>query len=158
GVGPHGFTFASATAPEVDVWIPYFGSRSAAEVAQEIRAARGLNTLSVMGRRRHGVSLPEAQAQMTVVGENLAAAYPENAKTGIYLGDLHESLVGPRGRQIWALFAAVGLVFVVISANVSSLILARAQGRRAELATRAALGATSSALVLQVVTETTVLF
>ncbi len=96
---------------------------------------------------------------MTTVAKSLEAAYPEsNTKQGILVRDLHETLVGRQGRQVWILFAAVALVFVVISANVASLLLARAQARRGELATRAALGAGPSDLVFQVVTETTVLF
>jgi putative ABC transport system permease protein len=158
GVAPRGFEFASLD-QSVDIWKPYFSGYSGTGLAADIGEGRGLNTLVVVGRRRHGVSLVEAQAQMTAVAENLEVAYPDaNAKTGIHLRDLHDSLVGDRGRQTWILFAAVGLVFIVISANVANLVLARAHGRRAELATRAALGATSAALVLQVVTETTVLF
>lgn len=159
GVAPVAFAFASTREPRVDVWKPYFGRYSAEEYAEEINEGRGLNTLAVIGRRRHGVSLAEAQAQMSAVAKTLEVTYPgANTKTDIYLRDLHDSLVGERSRQVWILFAAVALVFLVICANVASLIVARAHERRGELATRAALGATSSALVAQIVTETAVLF
>jgi putative ABC transport system permease protein len=159
GVAPRGFAFASRQDRHVAMWTPYFGRGSAQQYADEIREARGLNSLAVVGRRRHGVSLAEAQAEMTAVAKNLELAYPDaNAKTGIVLRDLHDSLVGGRSHSIWMLLAAVLLVFVVIAANVASLILARGQARRGELATRAAIGASSSALVLQLVTETVVLF
>jgi putative ABC transport system permease protein len=159
GVAPRGFSFASSNDRHVAMWKPYFGKQTAEQYVQEIDGARGLNTLAVTGRRRHGVSLAEAQAQMTAVAKNLEVAYPAyDAKTGVVLRDLHDALVGDRSHSIWMLLADVLLVFVVISANVASLILARAQVRRGELVTRAALGASSSALVLQLVTETLVLF
>jgi len=158
GVAPERFTFASPDSDTTQVWTPFFGSRSAKEVA-DMESQRGAHFLMVMGRRRHGVSLAEAQAQMTAVAKNLEAAHPEiEVRNAIVLTDLHDLLADDLSRPIWVLFAAVLLVYVVICANVASLILARAHARRAELATRTALGASSSDLVLQVVTETTVVF
>lgn len=158
GVVPERFTFGSLDGSPTDVWTPFFGSRSAKEVA-EFEGQRGAHFLEVMGRRRHGVSLAEAQAQMNVVAKNLEAAHPDtNAKDAIVIRGLHEAMTDGLDRPIWILFAAVLLVYVVICANVASLILARAHARRAELATRTALGASSSDLVMQVVTETTVVF
>lgn len=158
GVAARGFGFATIGDPHVALWTTYLGRQSAERTADEIQNERGMNTLQVVGRRRHGVSFAEAQAQMSAVSQNLENAHSENAKTAISLRDLHGALAGDESRQIWLLFAAVGLVFLVIAANVASLLLARAQSRRGELATRAALGATASTLVAQVVTETVVLF
>jgi putative ABC transport system permease protein len=159
GVAPRGFAFGSRSNGHVDIWTSLSGPRTAETYAKEVSNERGSHYLTVMGRRRHGVSLAEAQAQMTGIAKSLEASFPNsNTKQAIYLQDLHESLVGKQGRQVWILFAAVALVFLVISANVASLLLARAQARRGELATRAALGAAPSALVVQVITETTVLF
>jgi putative ABC transport system permease protein len=155
GVAPEGFIFAGPNTNRCDVWTPFATSPGYKDESTQ----RGDHFANAMGRRKPGVSLEQAQAELTGIAKNLEALYPNsNAKKTVRLVDLHDALVGSARSSVWVLFAAVSLVFLVVCANVATLLLTRAQSRRAEMATRAALGATPSRLAGQVVTETVVVF
>jgi putative ABC transport system permease protein len=93
---------------------------------------------------------------MNAIADGVAREYPKtNRDLGIYveplLGDITES-VRP---AMWLLLAAVGMLFLVVGCvNLANLLLARATGRQAEFAIRAALGATRARLVRQSFVET----
>jgi putative ABC transport system permease protein len=108
-----------------------------------------------VARLRPSISIEQARAQMNAIAANLASEYPRtNRDLGVYveplLGDLTES-VRP---AIWLLLAAVGMLFLVGCVNLANLLLARATGRQAEFAVRAALGATRTRLIRQSFVET----
>src|SRR5262249_29495042 len=120
---------------------------------------RAVRYVTVIGRRRPGVSLASAQVELAGVASRLAAQYPaSNQSVSVRLSDLHEALVGSTRDGILVLFGAVGLVFLVLCANVASLLLARAVARRLEIVTRVALGATPWRIIGQLLTETATLF
>ncbi|HZU85288.1 MAG TPA: ABC transporter permease, partial [Polyangiaceae bacterium] len=157
GVAPEGFRFSGPYSTGVEVWTPL--AVSYPNYADAVTNGRGSHFLNVVGRRAAGVSLAQAQAQLTQICERLQVAHPDtNTKEGVQLEDLHDALVGSGASTVWVLFAAVALVFLLACTNVSGLLLVRAQSRRAEMATRAALGATPPRLARQVVTETVAVF
>jgi putative ABC transport system permease protein len=157
GIAPEGFRLSSPHSDRADIWTPL--AASLADYAANKQSGRGNSFLLVYGRRRAGISLQEAQVQMIAISGDLERAYPgANSKRGVALQDLHDALVGSSRSSVWVLFTAVALVFVIVCSNVANLLLTRAQSRRAEMAARAAIGATPGRLARQVVTETVVVF
>lgn len=154
GVGPENFRFGGPKGDRTDVWLSLVNGDGYAQRSQ----SRGWNSYRILGRRKPGVTVEQAQADMNGVAARLAQRYSGWQQRGIYVVDLHDALVGSAKGSALVLFGAVLLVFLVVCANVSSLLLARGATRRAEMAARAALGATRRQLVAQLVTEAVVVF
>ena len=151
GVMPAEFDFPTAR----ELWVPLV-----IDPAREPwRADRSNRNLAVYGRLAAGVPLASAIADLDRIAANLATSYPDtNADWGIRASSFTEWLVSaPVRRATLVLFAAVGLLLLLTCANVANLQLARTAGRQRELATHAALGATRSRLIRQLLLESTVL-
>src|SRR6201999_2187328 len=110
-----------------------------------------------VARLKPDVSIQQAQAEMDVIAQGLAAAYPKtNTGVGEKLQFLREVL-SFRGDWLYPLFGAVSCILLIACLNVANLLQSRTESRRREYALRLALGAKPSRLMQQVLIESGVL-
>jgi putative ABC transport system permease protein len=147
GVMPPGFHF-----PNRDVAF-YWPSGLDAEAS-----TRGSHFLTVVARRKPGVTLERAQSEMTTIARRLETEYPEtNTKIGAVVVPLRDQITGESRRALLVLLGAAACVLLIACSNLANLLLARGAERRREIALRKALGAGEGRLIRQLVTESMVL-
>jgi predicted permease len=150
GVLPATFDFSTVFTPgsRVDMFEPL-------PLSPEIN--RQGNTVAIIGRLKPGVSVQSARAETAVLGKLLKQEHKERNDFEPKVSGLAEHVSGRLRPTLVMLACAVGVVMLIVCANLSNLLLARGAGRQKEIAIRAALGAGRGRLIGQMLTESLVL-
>jgi predicted permease len=149
GVLPPGFRFGD---DEVDVYTPL------GQGDPLMLDPRGAPAILSIARLKPGVSIAQAQAEMSAIQARLQQLYPAaNRGLGTDVVPLKQVMVGDVSGTLLLLLGAVGLVLLIACANIANLLLARSAARTREFAIRSALGASRTRVARQLLTESTLL-
>jgi macrolide transport system ATP-binding/permease protein len=149
GVLPRDFQFAPAEPAEF--WTTVHPSNQC-----DVR--RSCHFLLGVGRLKNGVSFAAALADVTLIAKRLEGQYPgSNLGQGAALQPLTDAIVGDIRPILLVLLGGAGLLLMIATVNVASLLLVRSESRRREISVRAALGAGRTRLMRQFMAEGLVL-
>jgi len=145
GVLPAGFSFPKKSV----VWIE-------AAMRPEVPSRTAYNQ-QVVARAKPGVTGAQLNAEMRAFSERLAATYPDDRQKAIEAVSLQEQIVGSIRPTLRLLMGSVAVVLLIVCANIGHLQLVRSTQMRRDATIRAALGATSAAVVRRALMESLLL-
>jgi predicted permease len=150
GIMPATFKFPSN---DIDVWTPIAVNPASANI--------GSHYMGLVGHLAPGATLEQASAEMRTVHGSIKQRFPEYFKgadgSGVNVIPLREQIVGNVRGGLLVLFGAVCFILLIACANIANLLLSRAASRQKEIAVRAALGASRTRIVRQLLTESIML-
>jgi predicted permease len=147
---PAWFDFGTIFAPgaHIDLYFPFALSKE---------TDRWGNTMAIVGRLKPGVTIQSAQAEAIILGDRITKEHPHQNWLKPRLSFLGQHVSGRLRPALLLLACSVGVVMLIVCANLSNLLLARTATRQKEMAIRAALGAGRKRLIRQLLTESMIL-
>ena len=157
GVMPAGFQFPIQNEP-IDFYVSIAEDAANPDGSTPTTKQRGNHSLEAVARLKPGVTIAQANSDLSTIAEALAKQYPDsNTHFGTLAKPLREDMIGDVRTALYVLFAAVVCVLLIANANVANLLLARASARGKEIALRAAMGASRLRIIRQLLTESVLL-
>jgi predicted permease len=154
--------FQGTTMMKADVWAPITAVNDAVpRLGDDILKRRRSVWLAMGGRLKDGVTIAQANGEVRGIGANLEKDYPrdnEGKNFVVMRSALMPGQIGMVTGFLGLLMAIVSLVLLIACVNVAGMLLARAVGRRREIAVRLAIGAGRGRLIRQLLTESAILF